>query len=459
MKKYPFSITILVYFIFINNCICQCDLKEFEYIGYVEFTSQQQFDGFMQRYSNCDSIKFDLILSGYQSQDPIRNLIACNDFKYVKGVYIIEAPLSNLNGIGRIKKIDTLGLRISNLENLLSLDSIDTIGSLSFEFNNNIRDLKQFARFNIINSLELVGSGDLIGFKVERPNFALHIFENHNQNDFTHILGNVPANLTLSIIGASNFSFDGLEQLQFLQDLVINGCSEISLKGVQGIKEIGNLVIGDSDFKESFHDYNFNSLVNVNGQLNFYKLDQLYKLSDLLPNIKNVGFGVSLFRNDNLHNLFILEGMNLPQEEFNLEHDIRFFDEPNFRLSVWNNPALENCSIEYFCTIINHYPDEVRIENNGVEGCNLNQLKGWCQTVSFEEINTADMIIYPNPTDSYIYLYGNRNYDIDLYSMNGDKVLDKDNVQVIDLSLFSSGQYLMRVAINGMVYWRRINKI
>ena len=50
-----------------------------------------------------------------------------------------------------------------------------------------------------------------------------------------------------------------------------------------------------------------------------------------------------------------------------------------------------------------------------------------------------DLITYPNPTSNYIYV--NKKVDLTVFSMLGDIMIHKKNIDMLDVSMLGSGIY------------------
>jgi len=75
--------------------------------------------------------------------------------------------------------------------------------------------------------------------------------------------------------------------------------------------------------------------------------------------------------------------------------------------------------------------------------------------------NHKGIKIYPNPTRDFITLVtGRENSEVYIYELNGRlvKSLIINNQEVIDLQDFSNGIYVIKVLINGSIYFGKIVK-
>ena len=58
-----------------------------------------------------------------------------------------------------------------------------------------------------------------------------------------------------------------------------------------------------------------------------------------------------------------------------------------------------------------------------------------------------DVTIYPNPTDNYLFIEGNKNpISISIYNLLGAEVITKSNTNKIDVSELSNGVYIIKIS-------------
>jgi hypothetical protein len=58
-----------------------------------------------------------------------------------------------------------------------------------------------------------------------------------------------------------------------------------------------------------------------------------------------------------------------------------------------------------------------------------------------------DVTIYPNPTDNYLFIEGNKNpISISIYNLLGAEVISKSNTDKIDVSELSNGVYIIKIS-------------
>ena len=68
---------------------------------------------------------------------------------------------------------------------------------------------------------------------------------------------------------------------------------------------------------------------------------------------------------------------------------------------------------------------------------------GTCPTASINDQNQLGITIYPNPTTSIVTLQGGKQYDIEVYTLQGKKVMALTG-NTIDMSHLSSATYIVK---------------
>jgi len=79
--------------------------------------------------------------------------------------------------------------------------------------------------------------------------------------------------------------------------------------------------------------------------------------------------------------------------------------------------------------------------------------------LSIEDLDPHLITVYPNPVKNTLYIVGNsEGYNIEVYSLLGQRVMTASNVNEIDVSLFDEGVYLIRVSTENTTTVKRIIK-
>jgi hypothetical protein len=71
-----------------------------------------------------------------------------------------------------------------------------------------------------------------------------------------------------------------------------------------------------------------------------------------------------------------------------------------------------------------------------------------CEALSIvDNAFELDVTIYPNPTDNYLFIEGNKNpISISIYNLLGAEVISKSNTDKIDVSELSNGVYIIKIS-------------
>ena len=68
--------------------------------------------------------------------------------------------------------------------------------------------------------------------------------------------------------------------------------------------------------------------------------------------------------------------------------------------------------------------------------------------------------IYPNPVSDILNINGrSEKYDIEIYSLTGQKLYQEFNVSKIDMSLYSNGIYIIKISDQNSTSTKRVIKI
>ena len=114
---------------------------------------------------------------------------------------------------------------------------------------------------------------------------------------------------------------------------------------------------------------------------------------------------------------------------------------------MFNGAASFNQNISSWCVInvFNGLGDDG--PSGFSDGCPLIEsykpVWGTCPTASFDDQNQLFISIYPNPTTSIVTLQGDKDYDIEVYTLQGKKVMALTG-NTIDMSHLSSATYIVK---------------
>jgi hypothetical protein len=83
--------------------------------------------------------------------------------------------------------------------------------------------------------------------------------------------------------------------------------------------------------------------------------------------------------------------------------------------------------------------------------------QGWPVSVE-ETTGSGTILVYPNPTNSYLNIDTRLDVDVEIYDMLGKQMINKENVKRIDISSFPSGIYNMMITYDRMRWNKKIIK-
>ena len=79
--------------------------------------------------------------------------------------------------------------------------------------------------------------------------------------------------------------------------------------------------------------------------------------------------------------------------------------------------------------------------------------------LSIDEVASSMVIVYPNPVKNTLYIKGDlAAYDIEVYSLLGQRVMTTSNANEIDLSTLNEGVYLIKISTENTTITKRIIK-
>jgi len=82
--------------------------------------------------------------------------------------------------------------------------------------------------------------------------------------------------------------------------------------------------------------------------------------------------------------------------------------------------------------------------------------------VSINEINAANINVYPNPASNYVMINNAENANVQVYDVLGNKVLDLNNISnnyKMDVSNLSQGSYVLKIVQNNQIVTKRISLV
>ncbi|GFD81213.1 hypothetical protein KUL118_40750 [Tenacibaculum sp. KUL118] len=261
----------------------QIDLENFSTLGYTKINNTLS----ISKSDDLSSLKcLEYIKTLRLNQNTFENLngldrikeietlhiIGCNNLKTLNGLNNLEnvseiiiennSSLQNFTGLNKVKKINHLTLEYnSKIQNFEGLESLKSISSLNIYENNNLRN------FEGLYSLKRNHTNDNFGSKSNR----FYIAQNNNLESLSgldNIYGNLHSSLFITqcpkltslgnfdnIINTSDIyisfckslkAFDGFYDTMQIKSLVISYCESIEYINAPKIFRIGYLNIGDN---------------------------------------------------------------------------------------------------------------------------------------------------------------------------------------------------------------------
>ena len=126
-----------------------------------------------------------------------------------------------------------------------------------------------------------------------------------------------------------------------------------------------------------------------------------------------------------------------------------------------SDPPWPNCAYETGNTLELISPD---LDNALPESWNCINENGSpnaanSEGLSIEDFDSNSIALYPNPVKDRLYISGNSDsYDIEVYSLLGQRVMTVSNINEIDVTLLNEGVYLIRISNETTMTVKRIVK-
>lgn len=426
-KNYFFIKTTVVYCVlalFFQTMYSQCPTVAPG--SFFEFTSNQDIIDFVNTYPNCTDFPGNIRIVGANVTD-ISGLSQLESI--ASALEIVNTGLINLQGLENIQH-SNLMLIISGNEHLQNFTGLENITGLQLVY------FQQNPSLNSLSGLENVQSIQ-----------SLVLTENTILNDIT-ALSNVTAIEGIDIsYNESLTSLNGLEGI-ISAEVVTIGHNPIleSLEGLENIIAVnGVFACNDNPLLSDISSLsNLTTVGEVGGGLDLRELPALENL-DPLENLVNLTGVLYINYNDNLSSIDGLR--NIAYE--GITH-----------LNITNNPLLEVCNISPVCNFLENSQNggNTFIESNA-PGCeSIIEVENACLLSNGENI-LENFIVYPNPTETVLYLSQNTSSNIEIFDIAGKVVYKKKNVYAnIDVSAFKSGMYIILINAEGYKTYRKFIK-
>ncbi len=400
-------------------------------------SSQQEVNNFINDYDHC--IEIDTLILDDGEDIDITDISNLRNIKKVKLLRITRLKsLLSLKGLDSLQEVRELyysanSLNASNSE----FTSLKTIGKISHYFSNGDEDLSIYRNVESINELRIQYDGYLTGlYKLnDVSSTKIVILDNKNENNFSFL---IPSNSSqikeLHIRNCEKLNLYGLNEIDSIGLLQIFSSK---IKGVTHISEIGkipelSLLNNEYDSPVIFNNIDNTKVLSIRG------FNELISLDEIFPKLESVSVILSIFDNENLSDISLLNDFKLPSKD-----EILFYD-TGIRISIVGNPNLSMCNINYLCKAINTYPDSILIENNA-ERCNESSLFEDCISSAVHE-HQENSVIYPNPVEDILTVSSNLNdFNFHIYNNLGEMVREGKVVNnQVDFTTIQTGTYLIK---------------
>ena len=444
--------------------------------------SIMQIDSFIDwtGFNNVDTITG--IINGFGVVTPF----IFNGFEQLKSVRsIILTELKGLSGITGFSNLENIELllRIQNCDSLRQAELFPSLKKAEFINvldNRNLSSLKGFNQLRISNNIS-------VSF-----NFNL------KEIDGFHFLDSVYSNLTISV-NSNLETINGFDNLRFVGDELTIGANS-RLKTIEGFNSLEscktfnlvsnidlinipkfeslrivtrNFMFQSSDFLETIDG--FNALETVNGEFRLLRLRsineisgfKLYKGGNILfiseisaeniegfGSIKNIDSEIYI-ASTSLKNLNFLSSIESVDDSITLVNNFQLSDISGpseidvfdlRSLLIEDNSDLSICHEKWVCDYIRSGNGEVRIEDNAPGCLNEDEVLQAC-IVDIEEVNTENLMVYPNPTSGILNFSSNNDQTTAIvYDYLGRELIRSRVVNnQIDVNKLDNGSYLLHL--------------
>jgi len=438
----------LIFFLVITHTLhSQCT-------GDYYLTTQGQVDSFLINNPGCiNEVEGLLSING----EDITDLSALLGIRKIHNLSIRQKNIKTLDGLDSLQYIFALGIYhddiTKELEDASALGQLDTIVNLSFYFNDHIQDLEFLKDLKFINRIDIREDGYLRGFNNSFQSYkGVHprivIFNNKFENDFSELVNASTDSIrSIGFSGGKNFSFKGMEGVEFIGAFSPVGLEDFSLEGLKNVKSIDVLRFRKNDFSTVDLTYKWDSLKQVK-YLQFTELEGLDSLSKLFDHPITVTNNFQIEDNEDLVSVAPLLMADAPMDSL-IWYTSGSFD---YKVLIENNPDLEICDGYLLCRALQLYPDSVQVLDNGLL-CNkdylLENLLDNCDAILSEGniITANDIVVYPNPSSASVIIATDVTIDeIEWITASGREVdVVKSISDTYNTSALSSGVYFLKI--------------
>ena len=262
--------------------------------------------------------------------------------------------------------------------------------------------------------------------------------------------------LIVPVLGFGQFVFNTKNELfSAIDEYISNKASAISVYGdintwdVTNITDMSNLFYQQGSFNENISDWDTSNVTRManmfmfcssfNQDIGNWDTSKVTDMSNLFRMANSFNQDIGGWNTSNVTDMY---GMFNGAESFN--QDIGGWNTSN----VTKMNAMFYFAISFNQDISNWCVINITSEPSNFSGfSDLSQsykpVWGTCPTASVDNQNQLLISIYPNPTTSIVTLQGDKEYDIEVYTLQGKKVMALTG-NTIDMSHLSSATYIVK---------------
>ncbi len=236
--------------------------------------------------------------------------------------------------------------------------------------------------------------------------------------------------LIVPVLGFGQYVFNTKAELQAAVDLhyddpnnAISLYGELNTWDVSAITDMFELFRDKNTFNEDISNWDTSNVTSM--------FRMFYNASSFNQNIGN--WNTSSVTN--MSSIF--------KEASSFNQDIGSWDTSNVTNMdyMFENATLFNQNISSWCVTNILNPWGFSLNSSLIES--YKPVWGTCPTASVNDQNQLFISIYPNPTTSIVTLQGGKQYDIEVYTLQGKKVMALTG-NTIDMSHLSSATYIVK---------------
>lgn len=391
INMYKFILSIVIFFISENFIFSQCPTT-------LTLCSQDSVDAFPGTYPGCRNL-FALRINALHCDGKPNDIVNLDSLYPLQSVQYLtlQSPsmIRDISGLSNVRKVYQATITAQKFW-LTSL-SLDTLNSLRVYFpNDTMYDL------SLISKIKFVSGGIHFHGKVSftpqlqyisEGNINIGIVDNEINNKISNVIPKnmVETRISISLSNTQNIDFDFGYKIDSIYSIALTNSSNNDFSTLKELKKI-----------EKFRITMYNEIENLKGfkceeieTLNIGWCNAKIKINEILPNLKKITKGVSIFYNKNLESIDALDNLELPSKFANPnEQDIT---RDIYYIFIENNPKLITCNSDYLCRGLKHFGDSIYVADN-LNDCNDELLQKVCSisSVAENDIDSAYTII-PNP--------------------------------------------------------------